>query len=109
MSSEKKIVNVEVFRFDPIKDKEPHYDTFEIETMIGFSVYNGLRYIAENLDPTLAFYTSCRIGQCQGCLMKVNGKVKRACTTMITEDIVVEPLSEKNVLKDLVLKSKFTI
>ena len=109
MSEEKKIVNVKVFRFDPANNKEPHYDTFQVETTLGFSVYNALKYIAENLDPTFSFYASCRIGQCQGCLAKINGKVNRTCTTMLTDDVVVDPVNADNVLRDLTPKSKLSL
>jgi len=104
--SEKKKVKVKVFRFDPAVDKEPHYDTFEVEAQEGCSVYNALEYIVEKFDPTLAFYASCRIGACMGCLARVNGKVVRTCTTMLEEDVVIEPVKEENVLRDLVMKGR---
>lgn len=99
-----KMVELKVFRFDPSCDQEPHYDTFNVETKIGFSIYNGLQYIQQNLDPSLAFYASCRIGQCHGCLAKANGKVIHTCKEMLESDVVLEPLNQKNVLKDLVMK-----
>lgn len=103
---DKKIVKIKVFRFDPKIDKEPYYDTFEVETQTSYSVYNALEYITENLDPTLSYYASCRIGACMGCLARVNGEVVRTCTTMLTDDIVIEPVKKDNVLKDLVMKCK---
>lgn len=106
MAEDSKIVKVKVSRFDPAVDKEPHYDTFEVETGIGFSVYNALQYINKNLDPSLAFYASCRIGQCFGCLVKVNGKTVPACTTMLTDDVTLDPYDSKRVLRDLTVKAK---
>ena len=103
---EKKTVRVKVFRFDPAADREPHYDTFELEAQKGFSIYNALDYIVENLDPTLAFYASCRIGACMGCLARVNGKVVRTCTTMLEEDVVIEPVKKEQVMRDLVVKGR---
>lgn len=100
----KKIVKIKAFRFDPAVDQEPHYDTFEVETQTGFSVYNGLEYITEYLDPTFAYYASCRIGNCMGCLARVNGKVVRTCTEMLTDDITIEPVHTHKVLRDLVMK-----
>jgi len=100
------IVKIKAFRFDPTVDKESYYDIFEVETQTSYSVYNALEYITENLDPTLAYYASCRIGACMGCLARVNGKVVRTCTTMLTEDITIEPVNKENVLTDLVMKCK---
>ena len=100
----KKMVKIKAFRFDPSVDKEPHYDTFEVETQSGYSIYNALEYITENLDPTFAFYASCRIGNCMGCLARVNGKTVRTCMEMLTGDITIEPLKRDGVLKDLVMK-----
>jgi len=102
--SNNNIVKMKIFRFDPTVDKEPHYDTFEVETQTGYSIYNALEYIAENLDPTLAYYASCRIGLCAGCMARVNGKVVKTCLEMLTEDCTIEPVNQKNVLRDLVMK-----
>ncbi len=99
-----KIIKVKVYRFDPQVDKEPHFDTFEVEIKDGYSIYNVLQFINQNLDPSLAFYASCRIGQCHGCLVRANGKVVHACNTMVEDDIVLEPAIEKRVLRDLTMR-----
>lgn len=106
MANEKKIVKMKVFRFDPTVDKESYYDTYEVETGVGYSVMNALQYVVENIDPTLAFYASCRIGVCLGCIIRINGKPLRSCSTMLTEDVVLEPMDIKNVLRDLTAKSR---
>ena len=67
---------------------------------------NVLNYISENLDPTLGFYSSCRIGKCMGCQVIINNKVKLACTTLVEEDIKLEPLRKFKVIKDLVVDRK---
>lgn len=106
MADDKKKVNVKVFRFDPAVDQEAHYDTFELDIpAVGFSVYNALQYIYQNLDPTLSFYASCRIGQCHGCLAKVNGKAVHTCTEMLTGDVTIDPISKKRVVRDLTVNS----
>lgn len=101
-------VKMKIFRFDPAVDSEPHYDIFEVETQTGYSIYNALEFVAENLDPTLAYYASCRIGLCAGCMAKVNGKVVKTCLEMLTEDVTIDPVDEKKVLKDLVMVSADT-
>ncbi len=107
--SDTKIVKVKVYRYDSTADAEPYYTTYDIETGLGYSVMNALQYIVENLDPTLSFYVSCRIGVCVGCMMRINGKVLRSCSTMLTEDVVLEPMDRTRVLKDLTVKPKYRV
>ena len=99
-----KIVKVKVFRYVPEKDAEPHYDEYEVKTDVGYSVMNALQYIIENIDPGLAFYSSCRIGVCMGCIIRINGKPLRSCSTMLTDDVILEPLDREKVIKDLVCR-----
>jgi succinate dehydrogenase/fumarate reductase-like Fe-S protein len=104
MLDENKTVNMKIFRFDPSTDEAPRYETYQVKTCTGFSVLNGLQYIAEHIDTTLSFYVSCRIGVCLGCLVKINGRPERTCSAMLTDDVLLEPLDAKNVLKDLLVK-----
>lgn len=65
-----------------------------------------LRHIFKNLDPTLAFRDyECYQGVCMSCQMIVNGKIVRACSTMVEpgEEFTVEPLSGHPLIKDLVV------
>jgi len=60
-------------------------------------------------DPTLAYRRSCRAAICGSCAMKINGFSKLACHTSIMEEydkrgeILIEPLSNHKVLKDLIV------
>lgn len=97
-----KNIKVKVFRFNPKIEDSPHYDVFEIPYIEGMSVLNALIYIYENLDSSLAFPYSCRIGRCGWCTLLINGKASLTCTTPVKGDIVVEPLPLFEVIKDLV-------
>ena len=95
-----------VYRFNPEVDKEAHYDTFEVEVKPEdhMTLMNLLQHIAENMDSSLSFYmhSACGQGICGRCAVRVNGKVKLACNTVLTgEDVVLEPAG-KQVVKDLV-------
>lgn len=94
---------VKVYRFDPDMDKEPTYQTYTVPYEMGLSVLNVLQYIYDNIDSSLSFYYSCRIGKCNGCLMIVNGKPTRVCTTPPQPLMTIEPLKGFKVLKDLVV------
>jgi len=103
MAEETKKVKVKILRSKPWTKEEPKHQVFEVPLEGKTSVLNVLTYISENLDPTLAFYNSCRIGKCMGCQVVVNGKAKMACTTPVNDDITVEPLRNHKVIKDLVV------
>jgi len=81
----------------------PETETFEVEVLGGMSVFNVLERIRDNLDPSLAVPISCRIGKCDICFVKVNGKVRWACTEPATDGMLVEPAPRYPVLKDLVV------
>ena len=80
------------------------YEEFDVPNVAGQSVLGALQYIYEHLDASLAYTSSCRIGLCGGCLVRVNGKVVQTCTTIIKGDIVVEPYRQLNIARDLIVK-----
>jgi succinate dehydrogenase / fumarate reductase iron-sulfur subunit len=101
-----KEVKFKVFRFDPEKDKNFHFDTFVVPTRPGMTVLEGLLYIRENIDSSLAFRTSCRAGVCGSCAMHINGRYRLACETQISvcgNIIRIRPLAHLNIIKDLVV------
>lgn len=63
-----------------------------------------LRTIQENLDPSLAFDCSCRIGICKACALRVDGKVGMACSTVARDGMRIEPVNAKDVRRDLVVR-----
>ena len=78
-------------------------DCFEVPLEEGTSVLNLLEYISRNLDSTLAYYGSCKIGKCMGCTLKINGERGLACTTLVAEDLGLEPDDRYPVIRDLVV------
>ncbi|RMH79488.1 MAG: succinate dehydrogenase/fumarate reductase iron-sulfur subunit [Acidobacteria bacterium] len=64
-----------------------------------------LTTIKEDLDPSLTFRSMCRSGVCGTCALKLNGKPVLACSTWVEdhEDLLVEPLDQFNVIRDLVV------
>ncbi|MGI6552612.1 MAG: 2Fe-2S iron-sulfur cluster-binding protein [Bacillota bacterium] len=100
---EAKTVNIKVKRYDPSKDKEPYYQTYEVPIEKGATVLSALRYIYENLDHSLVFYYSCRIGKCVGCHVSVDGKTRLACNTIVDKDVTLEPQAGYKVVRDLVV------
>lgn len=82
---------------------DDRYDEYELPFEPGMSVFNVLDHIRNELDPTLCFLISCRIGKCDICLLKVNGRTRWSCTEPPTDGMVLEALDRYEVLKDLVI------
>jgi succinate dehydrogenase / fumarate reductase, iron-sulfur subunit len=99
------MVTFNIQRYNPEKDKKPHFQKFAVPTKRGTTVLDGLLYIKENLDSALAFRTSCRMGICGSCGMLINNYPRLACQTQIEEVsttvITLKPLSNSAIIKDL--------
>ena len=100
------MINVKLFRYDPSKDKKPYYENFEIPLEPGMSAMNALDYIYQSLDGSIAYYdhAGCALGICARCTAKVNGKPGLLCQTPVEGNLVIEPLSELKVIRDLVIR-----
>jgi succinate dehydrogenase / fumarate reductase iron-sulfur subunit len=107
MSKQESRVTYRVQRYNPEKDNKPYFQEFTVPTKRGMTILDGLIYIKENLDSTLSFRTSCRMGICGSCGVLVNNYPHLACHTQIEEfhspRITVKPLPNSSVIKDLVV------
>ncbi len=107
MSSEvEKIVEFKIHRFDP-QQKKHYVSTYNVPIRKGTTLLDALMHIKDNLDETLAFRHSCRMGQCGSCGIIVNGNPMLACYTQVlhleSDSLVIEPLQNMPVIKDLVV------
>ena len=105
----KKEIKVKVRRFDPSTDNESSIQEYVVPVEEGMSVANVLDWIADNDDPSLAFYSSCRTGKCKACLIRINGEANMVCTEMVTGDLELEAIDSTRIIKDLVCASKVGI
>jgi len=101
-----KVVEFRIRRYDP--DAKRHYmSTYKVPIRRGTTVLDALNYIKENLDETLTFRHSCRMGICGSCGININGKPMLACYTQVlglgADVLTIEPLSNLPVVKDLVV------
>jgi len=107
MASElEKVVEFKVQRFDPEGNKR-YMSTYQVPVHRGMTILDALNYIKDNLDATLTFRHSCRMGQCGSCGVKVDGKPRLACYTQVldlgADSLLLEPLSNLPVIKDLIV------
>ncbi|MFW5898759.1 MAG: succinate dehydrogenase/fumarate reductase iron-sulfur subunit, partial [Candidatus Saliniplasma sp.] len=98
----KEKARVEVYRFDPESDKEPRYETHEIDMKEGMTVIDALLEIKKR-DPSFHFNYVCRSGQCGICGVNVNGKAVLACREKAYPDMKIKPFSSFPVKKDLIV------
>ena len=101
-------VNLKIFRFDPQNDKEPHYDSFIVEANPTDRLLDCLNQVRWEQDSSLAYRMSCAHGICGSDGMTINGTSALACQKLVkdydtTKEILIEPLSVFNVMKDLVV------
>jgi fumarate reductase iron-sulfur subunit len=105
-------VTLRVARFRPERKGEPYFDEFEVPFTEDTVVLDALNYIKDNLDGSLTYRWSCRMGVCGSCGMMVNGEPRLTCAVFLREfypghpervPIVVEPLRYFPVIRDLVV------
>lgn len=69
------------------------------------TVLDALLEIRESQDSTVQLRYSCRMAMCGSCGMKINGKPKLACQTMISkmgDQVTIEPMEHVPIVRDLV-------
>ena len=64
---------IEVARYSPETDAEPHFQKYEVPLRGDWMVLDALNYIKDRLDGSLTYRWSCRMGICGSCGMVVNG------------------------------------
>lgn len=100
-------VNLKIFRYNPEKDKKPHYDKYQMEAEPTDRVLDLLEYVKGHFDGTLSFRRSCAHGVCGSDAMRINGVNRLACKLLVqdmgTDKITIEPILGLPVLKDLIV------
>ncbi len=98
---------LEVARFNPDSDAEPSYQSFEVPLRPDWMVLDGLNHIKDQIDGSLAFRWSCRMGICGSCGMTVNGVPTLTCESLLMNyapgPVRVGPLDHFPVVRDLVV------
>jgi len=117
--------------FVVFRQKEPqaetYYERFTVPLTPGMTVLEALFYIQDHFDSTLAFRYSCRGAICGSCGLTINKFTQLACKTQVDpiemkkhprvpnlvfgnltdwdeeHEILIEPLPNMAVLKDLVV------
>lgn len=106
-AEEGKEITVKVKRYRPTSDEKPVFQEYTIPLSRDMVVLDALNYIKDQLDGTLTYRYSCRMGVCGSCGANVNGTPKLTCETFIrdieSKTVTVEPLPNFPIIKDLVV------
>ncbi len=103
-------ITLKVKRYDP-DNKKSWVQDYELEAGRILRFTDVFRKINRELDPTLAWNSSCEHAQCGTCAVKVNGKPLLACELLIENAVThfgttvfrVEPITIAPVVRDLVV------
>ena len=102
-------INLKVRRFDPEADDGARYQDYSVDMPEHVTVLDALIQVREYVDGTLALRCSCRSAICGSCAMRIDQRARLACKTKVVElatepgqEILVEPMGNMPVIKDLV-------
>ncbi|HEV8623821.1 MAG TPA: succinate dehydrogenase/fumarate reductase iron-sulfur subunit [Acidimicrobiia bacterium] len=100
-------VVLKVARYRPERDPAPTFADYEIPYRDDMVVLDALNVIKDDVDGSLTYRWSCRMGVCGSCGMMVNGEPRLTCAVFLREfrpkPVVVEPLRYFPVIRDLVV------
>ncbi|MFD8548359.1 succinate dehydrogenase iron-sulfur subunit [Streptomyces sp. NPDC059649] len=101
-------VTFRIRRFNPEVSEEASWQDFQLEIDPKERVLDALHKIKWELDGSLTFRRSCAHGICGSDAMRINGRNRLACKTLIKDinpekPITVEAIKGLTVLKDLVV------
>jgi len=93
-----------VVRMNPETGMKPKRVTYTIPYSDKMRVRDALNYIRENIDSSLAYRWSCRYyAKCGTCAAMINGKPGLTCYEPAKDGMIVAPLANFPVIRDLVV------
>jgi len=100
-------ITLEVFRYRPETEKEPVFQSCAVPFRDDWVVLDALNYLKDEVDGSISYRWSCRMGVCGSCGMMVNGTPKLTCAAFLKDyypgPVRVEPLANFPVERDLIV------
>jgi succinate dehydrogenase / fumarate reductase, iron-sulfur subunit len=106
---------LKLYRYDPESGDPARWENYDVELPDHMSVLDGVLQARATQDGSIAIRCSCQAAICGSCAVRINGKTRLACNTKIAlaaeeaddrtgvGDIVVEPMANYPVIKDLIV------
>ena len=81
-----KRIKLQVARYRPEQESEPVFEEYEVPCPEATgSCSTALNHVKDQIDGTLSYRWSCRMGICGSCGMTVNGEPKLTCATFLAD------------------------
>lgn len=104
-------VKLKVRKFDAKQDTLPLYKSYEVDVPETATLLDCLDTVKWHQDATLTYRRNCKNSICGSCAMNVNGHPILACETHVKKELktskhselVIEPLGNMPVIRDLVV------
>jgi succinate dehydrogenase / fumarate reductase iron-sulfur subunit len=102
---------LKIRRYDPESGQPAYWQEFGVDLPGERSVLDGILKVKDDEDASVGIRCSCRAAICGSCGVRINGKSSLACNTKLGDAaerardgaIVVEPMGNMPVLKDLIV------
>jgi succinate dehydrogenase / fumarate reductase, iron-sulfur subunit len=102
---------LKIRRYDPESGEPAYWQSFYVELEPARSVLDGILQARNGEDGSIGIRCSCQAAICGSCAVRINGKTALACNTKLSVaeagakdgEIVVEPMGNFPVLKDLIV------
>ena len=100
-------ITLDVFRFQPDGDGKTTFQKYDVPYHEHWVVLDALNWIKDEVDGTLTYRWSCRMGVCGSCGMMVDGTPVLTCAAFCRKyapgPVRIEPLANFPVIRDLVI------
>jgi succinate dehydrogenase / fumarate reductase, iron-sulfur subunit len=99
-------VTLRIRRYNPEADREPHWETYQVQAEPTDRVLDLLHHVKWYQDGTLTFRRSCAHGVCGSDAMLINGRNRLACEYLVKDagtTITVEAIRGMTIVKDLLV------
>lgn len=102
-------MKLQIERYNPDVDAGPHDEVYDVESEPSDRVLDLLNRIKWFQDGTLTYRRSCGHGICGSDAMRINGRNRLACKTLVKNlgnRVTIQPLLGLPVIKDLVVDQR---
>jgi fumarate reductase (CoM/CoB) subunit B len=79
------------------------FETYQVPYQKWMRVLDALNYVAEHDAPDLAYRWFCGTKMCGTCALRMNGREVLACWEAVEPEMIIEPLRNLPVIRDLVV------